>query len=463
MKKSINFLKTLIFLIITSTAYTQPHINGDIEIDMKSGLLKCNFNLSKIPKLGNYRILLNKGMNIKSFKNDTEILDYDGHYNGKTNGEAIEYVFINPKNDTIALPMEFNIEYVGAFPIYNNEFNIFDYKGIIAFNGKTVRATEQSKWYPIIYDVDNDRYLDSYTYDVKVKINGGNTVFINGASPSKGKKIHLTSQKDVPLLLFAGDFDFVSNKKGDYIINAKIKNENIDLIFQNIDLIKNQLSLIIGTEFKDNIYLISHEAINKRKKGSSWGFNTYPTFAFTGLDFNKLIDETGKFSNEDYKYFGHEFAHNYFGNNVRSGKLNWFWSESFAEYLSYATTVGICGEEAEKKILQNEIKGLDSYNFIPLTEIKSSNEISEKYRYSMGPLIIKCFEISFGKDKMNKTISLLLSYSYKETLTLNHLKKAALLSNINENDYEVFLKKYVSDENFKQNVIELILNKIHSK
>ena len=64
----------------------------------------------------------------------------------------------------------------------------------------------------------------------------------------------------------------------------------------------------MNTQFEDNIYLIKHQPVDEREAGSSWGFNTYPSFAFTGLDFADLVNESGQFSENMYKFFGHEFA-----------------------------------------------------------------------------------------------------------------------------------------------------------
>jgi hypothetical protein len=445
-------------LLLSNTIFAQIHIKGNVEIDMDLGLLNCSFNLSNIPEIEDYRILLNKGMNIKYFKNTkNELINYKGHYDGKMQGEAIEYTFRS--KSTTSIPNEFSIIYKGAFPIYKNEFNPFDYKGIIAFNGETLRAAEQTKWYPVIYDASNDKLLNSYTYNVTVKIKGGNTVFINGTAPKKGNVSHFISKKPYPLLLFAGSYIFVENN-GDYILNTSINTENAEKVFDNIEIIKSKLSSYLNLKFTDNIYLISHKAINKRKKGSSWGFNTYPAFAFTGLDFNNLVNEQGNISKRNFKYFGHEFAHNYFGSNVSSGKLSWFWSESIADYLSYNIVEDLCDMGYLKIVLLKEIEGIKDANFISLNKIENKNEINGKYRYSLGPLLLKCFEDTFGRNKTNLVLISLLEFAKSETLTLQHFKKSAMKSGINKDKFEEFENYFIKDENFKQNIINEIKKKI---
>ncbi len=439
---------------MSNTLYTQIHIKGGVEIDLNSGLFKCEFDLSNIPELKEYHILLNKGMNIKYFKdNENELIDYQGHYDGKIVGEAIAYSF--NIDDAEHIPSTFHISYKGAFPIYSDDFNQFDYKGVIALNGQTLRATEQTKWYPVIYDTENDKPIQSYTYDLTVSIKGGNTIFINGTAPKKGTSAHFVSKKAYPLLLFAGNYNFIENH-GDYILNASVTKANAKTIFENIELIKNNLSKNLGIAFTDNIYIINHKAINERKKGSSWGFNTYPSFAFTGLNFDKLVDDRGKFFDHHYKYFGHEFGHNYFGANVMSGKLGWFWLESFAEYLSYNTAEDLAGKQFLSEVLINQLKYIKDDSFIPLNKIKRKDEIGEKYRYILAPLMLKCFEDTFGRNKMNLIMKSLLEFAENEILTLEHFKNAAIKIGVERDQFEAFEKEFITDDNFKENIVSEI-------
>lgn len=448
---------TICTLLFFSAIHSQIHIHGSVDIDMNRGLIECNFDLSNIPKIKDYRILLNKGMNVKHFKNDNnELIDYKGHYNAKVKGEGIEYIL---KDDAQTIPSTFHISYKGAFPIYKNEFSAFDYKGIVAFNGETLRATEQTKWYPVIYDVTKDKLINSYTYNLKINVVGRNTIFINGSAPKKGNSVQFVSKKAHPLLLFIGDYDFIENN-GNYIINTSVTKENSSKVFKNIEVIKEYLSKNLDLEFTDKIYLINHKALNKRKEGSSWGFNSYPTFAFTNLDFNKMLEENGNLNNRMFKYFGHEFGHNYFGYNVKSGVLSWFWIESFAEYLSYTVIEELSGADFLKETLIKQAKSIkDEDNFIPLDKIKNESEIGNKYRYVVAPLMLKLFEDKFGRKKMSLIIKKLLKLSESETLTLDKWKKAAIDTGVNEKEFNEFMKKFISNKKFEQNIKREILKK----
>jgi len=444
----------LLFTLAINFLDAQPHLTGNLKIDLEKGYFDCEFTLSNLPELSEYKILLNKGMNIKYFK-DTKgnLLDYEGFYDGKTRGEAIEY-----QVEGSELPKTFSIEYVGAFPKYENDYNAFDFKGFIAINDKTLRATEQTKWYPVLYDATNDRLINSYTYDLKIQLEGGSTIFINGSAPQEVKVGKFSTTKPYPLLLFLGNYNFVEND-GNYILNDEILPAEAAEVYRNIELIKISLKNTLQQEFEDKIYLIKHQAVNKRRVGSSWGFNTYPTFAFTGINFGNLVQKDGKFSNSNYRYFGHEFAHNYFGNNVQSGKLYWFWLESFPEYLSFRIAEEFSDEKYLKKVLLQKVKNLREQEFVPLSKIENANQINDAYRYNLAPLLLQCMEIKFDKEAMDLIMRKLLAKAKDETLNLAVLRSIATESGIKDTDYQLFESAFIQSENFKENILNYITSK----
>ncbi|MDM1295807.1 hypothetical protein HX021_16075 [Sphingobacterium sp. N143] len=454
MKKTIaSLLLALPFNIILAQS-----IKGTVEIDMKDGLINCSFQLNDIPPIKNYKILLNKGMNIKNFKDsDQAIVWYDGHYDGEMKGEALAYTLLDNEGKIKQLPSSFQVDYKGAFPVYFDsaeDYGPFDYKGIIAFNGKTLRAADQSKWYPVLYDVDSDKLVDKYRYEITIKVKNAdnNSIFINGNAPQKTMAHQFTSAKPSTLLLFVGNYNFVSNEAG-YILNLAADQKTVAAIFDNIDLIKAKLAKNLDSKFTDKIYIINHKAVNKRKPGSSWAFNDYPAFAFTDLDPAKLMDEKGQFTSEYIKFFGHELAHNYFGASMLSGKLSWFWLESFAEYLSFNVTEDAGFKDYLKEVLLRGAKYVENQNFIPLTEISEVAQINVSYRYVLAPLMLKCFEDTFGRDKTNHVLKSLLEYAKTQTLTLELFDKAVEASGIGATDFQKFKQQFIADKDFKQHII----------
>ncbi|MEM7374991.1 MAG: hypothetical protein AAF587_40735 [Bacteroidota bacterium] len=397
-------------------------------------------------------------MNIKSFKDSAgKRINYDGYYSGKAHHVGLEYQLIDDNNHKIEeLPETFELEYVGAFPIYHDEFNAFDFKGFIANNGKTFRATEQSKWYPVIYDSIGDRYVDSYAYKLEIEGAHCTSIFVNGAAPKQGESNTFSSTKAVPLFLFAGDFDFLSIA-GNYIINSDIPFERARLLIAEVEDIKSIYASNLGIEYTDSIYLINHEPVDQMPEGSHWGFNVYPAFGFAGIDFKDLLSEKGKLRPKYVELFGHELAHNYFLTNVMSGTLFWFWLESCADYLSFDVVEKRCGQTYLHKKLLAYIHEINDVEFPPLEEIESSSQITETYRYYLGPLLLKCFELRFGFKKTYQVLRSLLVLSEKKTLTIDEWAKVSQ-QEISQKEFEEFRKDYLSNGRFKEKIILEIKN-----
>ena len=147
-------LAILLFVLFPLFLNAQnPTLKGKVTINMKEGLIGANLKLSGLPKLDTgFRILLNSGLNMKFITDTSGVV----RYNSSWADDALKYRIHNGKS-YIPLPDGLGVNYVGAFPVYTDTLNFFDYKGVIAFNGKTMRASEQSKWYPVIYDTKNDR------------------------------------------------------------------------------------------------------------------------------------------------------------------------------------------------------------------------------------------------------------------------------------------------------------------
>ena len=391
-------LLSLLLLPFFSAAQNTPHISGKVFIDMNTGLVQCDFTLSNLESLEKYTILLNKGMNIKHFRDvEGKPIGYHGFYDGNMKGEALEYLLIGDNRKLMPLPQTLQVNYIGAFPKYTDSYNLFDFKGFIALNDETLRATEQTKWYPVIYDTENDRKINQYTYAIDVELVGGTSIFLNGSAPKKAQKASFESKKAVPLFLFTGNFDFVE-RKGNYIINSQISSEKAAMVFQNVNMVQDYLEKSLDRVFDGKIYLINHKAVNQRRGG--WGFNTYPAFAFTGKDmFKNILTEDGTFDNGSYRYFAHEFAHNYFGNNVQSGNLFWFWLEAFPEYLSITFAEKVGGKEFLKKVIESKFRIVKDKSFVPLSKVKEPNEVTDVYRYHMAPLILLSFDFQFGRER----------------------------------------------------------------
>ena len=447
----------LVLVFFTDLLYSQPHIEGTVSVHQKSGLITCDFRLSNLPPLTEYRILLNHGMNIQQFTGDSlQQLYYEGWYGGKMTGEALEYVLMKNDSDTLRpLPSSFRIKYRGAYPVYSDSLNLFDFKGLIAFNGSTVRATEQSKWYPVIYDVKNDRLVDNYTYKIKVEASDSRTVYLNGSPPSQEKNPSFSSAVPRALFLFAGDYDYVASGTN-YILNASIDQATAKKIFAELDRIKSFHAKNLGITYNESIYIISHKAVKKFNPGGSWGFTIFPSFAYANLDFKTLVGADGKFTSNNLAFFAHELSHFYFGDNMISGPLQWFWLESTTEYLSLKAAEAM-GDTAYYNKIVGRYQGFTrQQKFKPLSQVTAVNDIDDNYRYVYGPLIWIVFEKEFGREKTYAVLASLIRKSEKQTLTLEQLKEASVASGIGANAYDGFYRNYLDGDSALLHVIERI-------
>jgi hypothetical protein len=445
----------LIFSAVSVSA--QPHIEGTVTLTLKDGLLDCDFALSDLPPLRNYRILLNHGMNIQYFVSDSgKVLPYDGFYSGKMTGEALEYVLMKTDTDTLRpLPQTFRVKYKGAFPVYGDTLNYFDFKGFIAFNGKTARATEQSKWYPVIYDVDADRLIDNYTYRITVNSPDSKTVFLNGSPPQQASPATFQSKTPRALFLFSGNYDYVA-AAGNYILNAAVDSGTALKIFRELDRIKAFQTAALGRTYQENIYLIAHRPVKPFSWQSSWGFTIFPSFAYAGVNFKLLLDSTGRMTKDYVGFFSHELAHYYFGDNMVSGPLQWFWLESTAEYLSLKTAAALTDTGYYNATIRNYAAVLKNKAYKPLAQIQKPGEIDDDYRYVYGPLILLSFEKVFGEKRTYQVLSGLVQKAERETLTLTVLKQLALAAKIKEADYDRFYNAYLTSDAAVQNTLQLL-------
>jgi hypothetical protein len=136
-------LNLLIVVLFASTGQAQstPHLDGRVETDSAAGLLHGNICLSKLPKQPAVPFLLNRSLNIRELKDvaSGRSLKYWGYYDAVGIDDATRYSRCSIGTDG------FCVDYVGAFSVYrvdNGEHSEIDWKGQIAFDGRTVRVAE---------------------------------------------------------------------------------------------------------------------------------------------------------------------------------------------------------------------------------------------------------------------------------------------------------------------------------
>ncbi|AZI27658.1 hypothetical protein EA772_20770 [Pedobacter sp. G11] len=439
----------ILSLISGITSAQIPHLNGQVDINMKTGQITCDFTLSKIPNLSkDYQIVLNKGFNIKAIKDaENNTVKYSGFYGGAMRGEGLTYAPLF-KDSTMVNPKRLHILYTGAFPIYTDTLNFIDFKGLIAFNGKTMRAADQSKWYPIIYDVKNDRLIEQVTFNIQVSAKGAKTIFVNGDLPQSGPAGRFKSDIAIAPMLFVGDYG-VQKTDGALFLNTNMNQRQLSVFEQNIAEMKAYFSKNLKIPYNTKNVFIEHEPVEKFNKGRSWGFVAFPTIAFAGIKLGDMIDNQKPQLKDstDYPFIAHEIGHYYFGNVLQpNSTLFWFFLESTAEYLSVKASEEKFGKIFATKYFQDRSKQLKNFKAKPLNTITDMNDISGTYRYSYGPFLLRGLEQIIGEKQMFKFLNTCLM-AKAEATDYSFFKRNALKSGISPKQWDTFEKDFILSEN----------------
>ncbi len=450
------------FVSIHSAFSQVPHLEGKIIVSITSGTIDAEVRLKNLPKTDNYTIWLNAGLNIEYFK-DLEKkfnLYFETEYEPELSSEALQHYFPSNDNESRYLPKTLGLKYTGKFPVIADTSNAYDWrdwKGNIAFNGKTLRASEQSAWYPILYNKKDDVVVDKYTFALEVECTDCQAIYLNGDIPQKTQKAIFKSEIAVPLLIFAGNYEF---KKADkiFVLNAELDVNKINTLKSTTQSIIEFYERTLNTPYGKPVVYISTTPVSKRNE---WMFVTYPTIAVIGVDKYKLEnlidDETFQFKHKlNIKFFAHELAHYYIGTKfVPNSELRWFFLESITEYLAIKATKELLGLETYHTLIGNNIDALQDFNPLPLNIVKFSNQIDELYRYVYAPLVLLAIEKEIGEDKMYKWIKHLLNSESMKT-DYAFFVKSLSTTGITEKQLKLLTEKYISGKKAKENVIERI-------
>jgi hypothetical protein len=450
-------------VLMTNTLYCQiPHLEGKINVSIKSGTIDAELTLHNLPKTDNYTIWLNAGLNIEYFRdvNDTFNYTYNTEYNPELSSEALQHYF--PSNDRKSrfLPNAFTIKYTGKFPVIADTTKAYDWgdwKGNMAFNGKTLRASEQSAWYPIIYNKSDDIVIDKYTFNIEVECIDCQTLYVNGDVPKKTKKSKFKSEQAVPLLMFVGDYDFNEVDKI-FILNAELDLNKQNTLTKTTNDIVQFYEQVLKTPYGKPVVYISSTPVSKKNE---WMFVTYPTITVVGIDEYKLDnyfdDKTYQFKQKsNITFIAHELAHYYIGTKfVPNSELRWFFLEGMTDYLSIKAAKKLLGIETYQIILTNYSNELKEFKPIPLHQIKVASEINETYRYRFTPLLLLAIEKEIGEEKMYEWIERIINIKTVKTnydFFLNSLRNIG----VTEIQIKTIIEAYIDNEKAKENIINVI-------
>lgn len=460
--KSVLIIVALYFLLGSSVYGQVPHLTGTIEVSVSEGGLSADVKLSNIPTDSEYALRLNTGLNVEYFRDskDTFNFSFNKTYHPEKSSETWLYKLQAQPDEKSVLPPQIRIKYTGKFPVQNDITKANDHgdwKGNIAFNGKTLRATEQSAWYPVLYDTVNDVVVDKYTFELTVRCVDCKALYLNGDKPVYAQQTKFNSATAVGLLLFAGNYNF-QHVDGVYFLNTVLPQGMQTTLSNTIVRLVDYYQENLGIPYGNPVVFLADTPISRQ---DSWMFVTYPTIAFISPEkqsYLSLFDsQTFQFKNNRMLiYFAHEAAHYYAGTYFKpNSTLFWFWLEGVADYLSLKATKALLGEREYQQVLTHYITTISDFTPIPLNRIQAASEINESYRYVYAPLLLIAIEQELGKTQMWRWLQTVLQSNTKKT-DFNFFKLSLLQSGVSQAQIDNIVLKYIDSPQAQKTVLESV-------
>jgi hypothetical protein len=411
--KQIPFLMTryhltaVIVIFFTLHSHAQdsiPLLKGRVNISVTKGTIECDLTLSNIPKIPDYYIRLNSGMNIRYIRNPygTGPLRYDkSNQDSLSTGESTAYYLTAYNATGKYLPRALQFSYVGMYPVIADTTSVEDWKGNIAFNGSTIRADgSQSAWYPILYDIKKDLKYDKLRYDIEVGCADCKTIYVNGSAPVEGTNARFKSDIPRELTMFSGNYRMVV-MNGNYFLNPDMDDNQIKQFEETVQSYKNYYESHLMIPYKGAPVYIQTTPVSKY---NAWLFATYPTIVNIGFGEYGMKTFFDKTKGDSFKPFmAHELGHYYFG-AVRSfnSELGDMMSEGFAEYLSLSVTKKLISDSVYKTKLESKLRSLRNFQPVPFASVKSVSDYHDRelYVYYYAPLIFTAIEKEIGEKTM---------------------------------------------------------------
>lgn len=457
-----NIVSLLLFSLTSMTTSAQdtiPHIKGNVTISVKKGTIECDLTLSNMPRLSDYYLRINSGMNIRYIKNAEPLmlpLRYERSLQDTlSSGESSAYYIPAWNESGKYLPHTIRFNYLGMYPVITDTTSVVDWRGNIAFNGTTLRADGiQSAWCPILYDVRTDTKYENVTYDLDVTCKDCKVIYVNGSQPVFGTNAKVASNNSQDLTLFAGDFKSVSIN-GNYFLNPDADDQQLGELEKTLHLYQAYLENKFAIPYKGKAVYIQTTPVSKN---NSWLFASYPTIVKVGWEEGMKSFASKSEGNGFMQYMAHELAHYYFGYvrsfNSETGDMI---SEGFAEFLSLHITRNLISEDLYREKLQSKVRAMQNLDPVPIAKLRSKSDYKDRelYVYYYAPLIFSAIEKEIGEEKMWKWIKALLQ---SPVVMTNYTFIEQTLSKVvnDKTKFDLLCEKYFTAENTLQNAVSIL-------
>ena len=384
-----------------------PLLTGTVEVSIQKGTFTCDLVLADIPRLSNYYLRLNAGMNPLYFKSlDANfLLRYDKSLTDTlASGESLAYYFPDKTGKGKFLPQKLALRYTGMFPVATDtvaNYTAEDWKGNIAFNGYSLRTDgSQSCWYPVLYDIGHDVALSKVRYDLQVICTDCKQLYVNGSLPIKGPRARLKSDVPVQLSLYLGNYKVV-RQDSTYFLNPDITAAQLREFGQLTRTYKHYYERHLQLPYQT---AITYVQTTPTSKDNAWLFVSYPTIFNIGrgpYGLKALFDKKrGEWFNP---FIAHELGHYYFGTSrVFNSVLGDALSEGFTEYLSLRLTKELLSDSLYRQKLASKLQRLQGFRAVPFAQVQSEKAYGnrELYVYYYTPLLLSALQRDLGDELM---------------------------------------------------------------
>lgn len=407
-KKLINFLMFSIIVFQSAKGQdTIPVLKGTVNISITKGTFECDLILDNIPRIKDYVIRLNSGMNILYFKSLDKnfLIHFDKSFSDTlSTGESNAYYFSDNTGKGKFMPHSLEIRYTGMYPVATDtvkNYSVEDWKGNIAFNGYSVRTDGyQSCWYPVLYDITKDVVHNKVKYDLQIYCSDCSVIYLNGNVPVKGTKAKLKSNVPLDLSIYSGKYKII-NIDSTYFLNPDINEAQIREFGNQTNTFKKFFEDKLMIPYKT---AITYVQTTPTSKNNAWLFVSYPTIYNIGYGkygMKGLFDkQRGNWFNP---YIAHELAHYYFGTyKVFNSELGDMMTEGFSEYLSLKVAKQFVADSICQKKINDKVIALKNFAAVPFAKVQSNADYKnrELYVYYYAPLIFTAIEKEIGEQAM---------------------------------------------------------------
>jgi hypothetical protein len=381
-----------------AAAQAAPKATGQIRVDVTRGELEGNICVEDWPAQAR-SLVLNAGLNLGRLTDGAgAAVAFNGLGDGVADNEGLVYGL------TGAAPSKLCASYVGRFPVYPALDAPTDFKGLIAFNGDSVRAAEQAVWLPTPFARDAGGRIIDLRYDLTIDCGGCRLIYLNGGAAQPGPTARFASETARPPLLFAGPGP-ATTVGGLAFVNVQPEPAAATALAATFSRLGSFYGAYMGEPIADQPTLLRNVAVDdvqRVRRHSSWGFASWPTIALAGVGVDEMGHALGSGDPKDdwvVAYLAHETGHYYFGHrNIASGPYTWFLTESLAEFLSIKAERAIAGEAPAGRHVARLVATLDkSKPQTPFDQVTSKDQVGSVWRYDYGPLLLLALEREAGE------------------------------------------------------------------